>query len=458
LVCIFLFGGNDSANMVLATDPDSWGRYQSARATGTSPIALAPPGTAPAPGGMGTLGAAALGGVLPITPRTLQPWPEGTTGTGARTFALHPLMPNLQQLFTQGHAAIVANVGSLLEPVTKAGYLNGSAKVPDSLFSHSDQQAFWQTAGAMQGWGGLMGDLLASSNPKEVFTAISLFGNAPFLAGNNLVGYQTSISGAVPILGLGQGTLFGSSAAPALFKTLITQPTLASPFEAAHASVVARSIASQGQLNAALQSVASLPDPPLVTDPVTGVAGGNPLALELQAVARQIAAGQSLGMTRQIFFVGHSTYDYHSNQNLGHPLLLASLDSALGYFYQTLGSLGGQDMTQQVTAFTMSEFGRCFISNGTGTDHGWGGHHVVLGGAVKGGDLYGTYPTVGVDLAGFENPGALPYTGAWIPTLALDQYAATLGAWLGLTPAQLLGILPNLGNFTSANRVGLGFL
>jgi uncharacterized protein (DUF1501 family) len=461
LVCLFLDGGNDSANMVLATDDASWSRYQSARNTGPAPIALAAPGTAPTPGALATLGAQALGGVLPIVPRTAQPWPDGTPGTGTRTFALHPLMPNVQQLFQQGHAAVVANVGTLVRPVTRQSYLGGSVPVPRSLFSHSDQASAWQTGGPEGtpfGWGGLLGDVFASSNRNPVFTAISLSGNVSLLAGSTVNGYQVDLGRAVPILGLAQPDLFGNGAAPTLLRKLITDPTGTSPFQTGHASVVARSIAAQGILDAALQGVPAPPDPPLSLEPVSGQYRVSALALKLQAVARLIAAGPSLGLTRQIFFVSQGSYDFHQSANLGHHRLLAELDTALGYFYGTLGALGGQDRTAQVTTCTLSEFGRGFISNGSGTDHGWGGHQLVVGGAVKGGDFYGVYPTAGVDLGGFVNPGALPGTGAWLPTVAVDQLAATLGAWLGLSDAQLLAIFPNLGPLTNGGALGLGFL
>ena len=455
LVCIFLGGGNDAANMVLATDPDSWGRYQAARSVTPAPISLAAPGTPATPGALGPLGAAALGGVLPITPRTTQGWPDGTQGTGARSFALHPLMPLLQQRFAQGQLAIVANVGTLVQPVDKASYLAGSVPVPQNLFSHSDQQIAWQaggTAGSNLGWGGLMADLLAAGGSLGTFTPISLAGNAQLLTGRTLSGYQVALQGAVPIRAATASTLFGNPLGPAALTRVITRATGVSPFQTGYGSVVALSMASQDTLNKALAGVAPVPAPPPVTDPMAGAASVNPLALQLQTVAALVSAGKALGLRRQIFFVQHGPYDYHLGENNGWHLLMAQLDGALDYFMQALGA-----NRDQVTAATLSEFGRCFVSNGSGTDHGWGGHQLVLGGAVKGGDLYGTYPTVGVDGNGFVNPGALPNTGAWIPTLPMDQYAATFGAWMGLSSPQLLGIFPNLANFPGG-AAGLGFL
>ena len=462
IVCLFLFGGNDSANMVLATDPDSWGRYQSARNQGTSNIALASPGAAATAKGLGSLGAPALGGVLPITPRTDQGWAAGTTGSGARTFALHPLMPNLQALFAQGKAAVVANLGPLVQPVTKAQYKAGSVPVPRNLFSHTDQQSTWQTGageGARLGWGGLLGDVLASGNGNALFTAISVSGNAVLLSGRSTIGYQSSASGPIAITGLHQSSFFGSTAGPAALQSIISTPTSAYPsyFQQDHAAVVNRSAAAQQQLANALAAIAAAPAPPKMTDPMSGAAVTNPVAVGLQTIANLIAAGQVAGMKRQVFFLAVGGFDTHLEENSSHPKLMASLDGGLAYFQQTLANLNGQDLTGNVTAFTMSDFGRTFTSNGSGTDHGWGAHHLVVGGAVQGGDIFGRYPTVGVDLGAFVNPDAL-YSGVWVPTTAVDQYAATLGSWMGVGDADLAAIFPNLANFASGGTAKLGFL
>lgn len=466
-VCLFLFGGNDSANMVLATDADSWGRYQSARNTGTQVIALAAPGTAAVAGGLGASGAPALGGVLPIVPATDNGWPAGTTpsGSGPRTFALHPLMPQLQSLFSQGKAAVVANVGPLLEPTTRAQYLAGSTlahPLPPLLFSHSDQQSTWQTgavAGARTGWGGLMCDLLASANPATTFTAISVSGNAVYLAGHSTIGYQSSATGPIAISGLQGKSLFGSAVAPADLAALIggPAPTYPSYFQADYAAVVNRSTVAQQQLANALLAITPAAAPPQVADPLTGALAANPVATGLQTILNLIAAGQVLGMKRQTFFLGIQGFDTHIDENSFHPRLMASLDGALGYFYEALGNLNGADLTSKVTAFTMSDFSRTFTSNGSGTDHGWGGHHLVVGGAVNGGNLYGQYPTVGVALGTFVNPDAI-YSGVWVPTTAVDQYAATLGNWMGVGASDLATIFPNLSNFATNGSALLGFL
>jgi uncharacterized protein (DUF1501 family) len=453
LVCIFLFGGNDATNMVLPTDADSWTRYQNARNQGAQPIALLAAGTPPdTTAARGT--PAFLGGVLPITPKTAQAFPAGTAGAGARTFALHPLLTSTQSLFTQGKAAILANVGTLITPTTKAQYLGKQVPLPRSLFSHNDQQSEWQSGaaeGAQVGWAGQMGDLLASANgANAIFTAISTSGNAVLLAGNTILQYQVSAAGAVGINGIGGASLFGTAAGPAALRNVITTPSSTSLYPADYAAVVNRSIAAGATLNSALAGV-TVTAPTQYTNPITGNLANNPLATQMQTVTRIIAAAPALGVKRQVFFVSIGGFDTHANQNGVQPNLMAQLDHGLAYLYNTLAGLG---LANSVTAFTMSDFARTFTTNGLGTDHAWGSHHFVVGGAVNGGDIYNQFPTVGVDLAAFNNPNAVG-SGALIPTASTDQYAATLGAWFGVTPANLATIFPNLAHFTPTN---LGFV
>ncbi|NTV74070.1 MAG: DUF1501 domain-containing protein, partial [Holophaga sp.] len=265
--------------------------------------------------------------------------------------------------------------------------------------------------------------------------------------------------GPIAISGTRQGSLFGSSAAPGALQSIITSPTPSIPsyFQADHAAVVSRSATAQQQLANALLAITAAPAPPRVTDPRTGASVANPVATGLQTIANLIAAGQVLGMKRQVFFLGVGGHDTHVDENASHHRLMLNLDAGLGYFMQSLASLNGADLSGSVTAFTMSDFGRTFTSNGSGTDHGWGAHHLVVGGAVKGGDLYGRFPTVGPDLGAFVNPDS-PFSGVWIPTTAVDQYAATLGSWLGVGAPDLAAIFPNLAHFGAGGNPLLGFL
>jgi uncharacterized protein (DUF1501 family) len=415
LVCVFLNGGNDHANMVLATDTASWAAYNAARTTLPTPIALAAPGQA--------------NGVLPIVPNTVQP---------GRSFALHPSMQPLQQLFDAGRAAVVANVGPLVAPITKAQWQARSVPRPPQLFSHNDQTSIWQAyrpEGARVGWGGRLGDLMASMNPYQSFTCISASGNAVFLSGETTMQFQASNGGSVQVGGL-SGGLFGTSAANNPLQAIVTADRN-NLFEKEHAKVVKRAIDAQAALNGSMVPIAGLPAPP----------PNNGLAQRLQTVARIIGGRGTLGMRRQVFFVSIGGFDTHDNQTGNHANLMGQLAQAMAYFDQLLAT-PAINALNDVTLFTASEFGRTLTSNGDGTDHGWGAHHLVSGGGVIGKDIYGWFPEIGVDTVDDVGSGRL------IPKLAVDQYAATLARWFGLADGQLGELFPNLVNFGSGRSIG----
>ena len=469
LVCVFLFGGNDAHNMVLATDNDSWGRYFAARNTGNDPIALMPVGTPPTPVGAtnsitGRVSDAASpeawGGVLPIVPRTLNPIPAGTSAS-VRTFGLHPFMGPVKTLFDAGRLAVVANVGTLIRPITKAQYEARTVAFPSNLFSHNDQQSTWQagqTEGARTGWGGRFGDLLGGMNGSgALFTAVSTAGNAVFLSGQSVVQYQmsTGTQPAVVINGQAGSSLFGSTVAPGRVRDLIRDTSSASLFAADYATTTDRSLGAATSLNSVFASsaVTSVPAAPAYRNPITGATETNSLAVQLQTVARMIAAAPTLGVKRQVFFVSLGGWDTHDFQNTAQANNLSKVANALAYFDGVLGNLVGVNMREAVTTFTASDFSRTFTTNGDGTDHAWGGHHLVMGGSVRGGDIYGQYPTLGVDLGTFRNPDMS--RSYLVPTTSVDQYAATMGRWLGVSESNLDTIFPNLRNMVSR---GLGFL
>jgi uncharacterized protein (DUF1501 family) len=460
LVCLFLTGGNDAHNTVLATDAESWTRYWAARNTGDDPIALMPPGTAPTARGQTSPltgrvadgdAPEAWGGVVPIAPVNNQ----------GRSFALHPFLDPLRPLFAARRLAVVANVGTLIQPTTKAQYRDRSVALPRALFSHNDQQSVWQAGaveGARVGWGGRMGDLLAGMNgTNTLFTAVSTSGNAVFLSGRSVIQYQltTAAQPAVLVNGVAASSLFGSSTGPGRLREVIADGALAGDFGADYTDVVERSIASSAVVNStfARAEVAGVPAPPGFVNPITQTGETNSLAVQLQTVARMIAAAPLFGVRRQVFFVSIGGWDTHDFQNRGQGANLARVGHALAYFDSALGNLAGADKRNAVTLFTASDFGRNFNTNGDGTDHAWGGHHFVMGGAVKGGDIYGRFPVLGMDASGFSNPDM---TGAaLVPSISVDQYAATLGAWFGLGDGALDDIFPNLRNFPART---LGFL
>jgi uncharacterized protein (DUF1501 family) len=472
LVCIFMFGGNDSMNMVLPTDAASWANYTALRNQAPDSIALLAPGTASvATAGVAT--PARLGGVLPIAPARAQ----------GRSFALHPVMGALVPLFdTDKRLAILPNVGPLMAPTTKAQYESSTHRKPANLFSHNDQQNTWLTMapeGATHGWGGRMADLLASQNSNAMFTAISATGNSVWLAGQSVRQYQVSGNGAIrmgPRSAADADKTFGQVEVTQALERIARRSRGGHVLEADLAAVAARSLDAELLLRNALPSVtdpafATAPasgaynpnnDPKLrFADPSSGSAAMtfNPLAQQLQVVARMIhaSASASVGARRQVFFVSLGGFDTHDKQNTSHAKLMAQLSHALSYFDTTLGAIGARD---KVTAFTASDFGRTFTSNGDGTDHGWGAHHLVLGGAVQGGDLYGNFPVLGTKNANdnkFDSSPDQLQNGALLPTTSVDQLGATLGRWFGLSDAQLLDVMPNLGRFDASAR-DLGFM
>lgn len=429
LVCVFLLGGNDHANTVVPYDLAQYERYAAIRGGGPGQTA----------GGI-ALGRADLAATV-LTPGT--PLPAG------QQYALHPSMGALAALFNSGRVAVQMNVGPLIVPLTKAQYNSPNRllyPLPPKLFSHNDQQSVWQSQGAegsTVGWGGNLGDLALSGNTQSTFTCISASGNAVFLAGDQALQYQVSPNGAVAI-GAVKSSVYGSSAVRDTLSQLV-QATRSHVLENEYNRVTQRSISAEGQVTAALAG-AQLS---------TAFPGGS-LADQLKIVARLIAARQSLGVKRQVFFVSLGGFDLHDNLMENQPGLLAQVSQAMAAFYQSTVELGVAD---KVTAFTASDFGRTLSSNGDGSDHGWGSHHLVLGGAVRGANFYGRPPPLSTGNGSGSEDQWHVGQGRLLPSTAVDQYAATLARWYGVGNTELRGILPNLGNFSSADYPeNLGFL
>ena len=467
IVCLFLLGGNDAYNMVLPTDTASWNAYTTTRNQAPDPISLLAPGIAPV--GTAAVGSPQrLGGVLPIAPANAQ----------GRTFALHPLLGTLQTMFdTDKRLAILPNIGPLIRPTTKAQYGQASHPKPARLFSHNDQQSTWQALapeGATTGWGGRMADLLMAQNTRAVFTAVSASAGTVWLSGSNVRQYQVSPSGAIRLGANTSGQVYGSTVVADMLNRMSGTARGAHVLQADLAAVAQRSIDAEALLRTTLRAAsdAAVGTPPASgnynpnTDPkllyanqLTGANAFNALAQQLQVVARMVDAGMAgtTGVKRQIFFVSMGGFDSHDFQNRNQADLMARLGHAMRYFDTALGNLGARG---NVTLFTASDFGRTFTSNGDGTDHGWGSHHFVMGGAVKGGDLYGRFPTLATKNTNnnnFDGSGDQLGNGAMLPSTSVDQLGATLGRWFGLSDAQLLDVFPNLANWDAGVR-NLGFL
>ncbi len=303
--------------------------------------------------------------------------------------------------------------------------------LPPKLFSHNDQQSVWQAQaplgeGAKLGWGGRIGDLLASQNANAQFTCISAGGNAVFLSGQNVIQYQVGSSGPVAISGI-SGTLYGSASASAAYRSLITGAS-ANLFENELGVITNRSITSNQLLSASLPlaSTFALPNP------------SSNLASQLNVVARIIYARSALGANRQVFLVSLGGFDNHDFLLTQHSQQLTIANAALDAFYGWLGQMGVQN---DVTIFTASDFGRTLTSNGDGSDHGWGSHHFVLGGSVLGHEIYGTFPATAFGTSVDVGQGNM------VPGIAVDQYAATFARWLGVSDTDVPLVVPNVVNF-----------
>lgn len=455
IVCIFMYGGNDAYNTVLATDSSSWQRYAAVRPSSPGNIGLLKDGAADRTKTVGS--AAWMGSVLPISPATAQP---------GRSFALNPMLGDVKAMFDAKRLAVVANVGPLVEPVTRSQYLAKAKATPRKLFSHNDQQSTWQTfqpEGASSGWGGRMADLFASSNGNSIFTSVNAGDNSAWSTGRVVKQYRMGVAGPVR-LGLQRGAdgvdrVYGFDSVAVAMRKIVQSQSSSHVMLKDHASVATRSLTAQEQIAGLLPGAATAPFGPASALNCTlpsGATEANALAAQLQVVARTIAIQSALGVKRQVFFVNLGGFDTHANQPLRHATLMTQLNHGLKYFDTVLNSLG---VANQVTTFTASDFGRTFTSNGDGTDHGWGGHHFVMGGAVAGGDLYGAFPVYGDkasnsnDFMGTEDQ---IYNGALVPKIAVDQYAATIANWFGVPSSSFGDIFPNSGNFST--RLDLGFM
>lgn len=414
LVCVFLYGGNDYANTLVPYDESSFAAYTAARANiGYQRDALA---------------ASVLNPSVALA--------------GGRAYALSPSMPEMNQLFAAGKMAVALNVGTLVEPTTKTQYNARSVRLPPKLFSHNDQQSFFQASnpeGAQSGWGGRIGDVFQNGNGNAALTCINTSGNAVYLTGRTAIQYAVGTGGPVALLNNSR-TLYGSSSALDTLRRLMTTEPSASAMGSEHARISKRALDIQAQLSTALAGAPATSFPLFPTN--------NNLADQLKMVARMISVSQTLGLKRQVFFVSMGGFDLHDNLVTQHPGLLAKVSSALKAFYETTAAMG---VANQVTSFTASDFGRTLQSNDDGSDHGWGGMHFIVGGAVRGQRLYGKAPAVGNGTSDDVGQGRL------IPTMSVDQYAATLASWFGVDSGGLRTVLPNIGNY-DASSWNQGFL
>ncbi|MGA2777446.1 MAG: DUF1501 domain-containing protein [Steroidobacteraceae bacterium] len=411
LVCIFLYGGNDTNNMIVPLDTAGYANYAQTR----SYLALS----------------------------QAQLLPLAVPG-GVPAYGLHPALVGMQSLWASGNLAVVANVGTLVQPLTKAQYLSTTTVKPESLFSHIDQQHQWQasissTSSSNSGWGGRLSDQLAALNINSMVPPmVSTGGNNLFVTGAASQALVIPTSGSFGLNG------FSDSSADALRRSALEQ--LLGVDQSINLTQAAQTV-----MSGALSSSAIL-NPILTTTDATLSARFTGLtsnfSAQLLAIAKVIEARSALGASRQVFLATLGSFDTHTDQLNTQQTLLSDLDAGLTAFHGAMADIGAGS---SVTSFTLSDFSRNFLPNtGGGTDHAWGSHPLVIGDAVKGGSIYGTMPTL--QLSGPDDASDL---GRWIPTIAVDQFAATLATWFGADATALASVLPNLSAFSPST---IGFI
>ncbi len=414
LVCIFLYGGNDANNLVIPYETAEYQSYASVRGSNS--------------------------GVMIPQSSLLIVSPPRTNGI---RYGLHPNFSSLHKLWQQGQLAVLCNVGTLLQPLTRAQYQARTVPFPENLFSHSDQQGQWQSAVSLgfspTGWGGRVSDAVRSWNSEASFPTItSTAGSILFAVGESSDFLAIPTSGSFGLSGFGSSTV--STARLNALSDLLT-------IDGGNDLLLAfNGIASQSLQNSTLINNLINNTPADLRAFFTR--SGDSLSQQLLTAVKMIAAHNQFKLKRQIFFCSLGGFDTHTNQLSDQASLFTQLDAAMKGFYDAVESLG---LSSRVTTFTHSDFGRTFHpSAGRGSDHGWGSHHLILGGAVRGGDFYGRFPDL--TLGGPDDSGT---RGRWIPTTSVDQYAATLARWFGVNAEDLNAIFPNLDRFPIAD---LGFL
>lgn len=414
MVCILLAGGNDSFNMLVPRNGSFYTEYANAR----SNLALS------------------QNDLLSVN----------YTDANGKQFGLHPSMPEVQSLFNSNKLSFISNVGTLVEPTTKTQYLNNSVSVPVGLLSHADQIQQWQTSipqtRSSKGWGGRMADILQAGNSNQnISMNISLSGTNIFQVGQSSTEYaiRASAGGSVGI-NVYEGTSALDMALKSGTESLLAQQ-YQDIFKSTFTNKITDSQANHEEFSAAISGAPNL----------STTFSDTPLSANMELIAKTIAVRDTLNVSRQTFFINFGGWDHHDNVLSNQESMLSVVSKALSEFQSAIEELGLSDC---VTTFTMSDFGRTLTSNGNGTDHAWGGNVMVMGGQVNGGQVFGEYPSLALD--GNDDVGG----AIMLPTLSTDEYFAELAKWFGVANGDLAYVLPNIGNFYDPNSVALpiGFM
>jgi uncharacterized protein (DUF1501 family) len=410
LVCILLTGGADSHNMLIPKGITEHNEYLTTRANLAIPRSQ----------------------VIPLNHSPLD----------GKMYGVHPDMPQTANLFNSGKLAWISNVGTLIEPVTKAQYEANSVQTPLGLFSHSDQIKHWQTGRPGErnsyGWAGRIADLIQSQNGNTSMSMnFSLGGNNSFQKGESSNVFSIPSDGSLGLRGNGSINNYLILREQVINNLLDQQ--YSDVYKKTYVDTFKKSLEGNQELEEAIETL----------EEFETQFSANSLSDQLKMVAKVIAARETLGFSRQTFFVNFEGWDHHDEILEGQEEKLPILDSALSEFNSVLEEIG---MSNKVTTFTISDFGRTLTSNGNGSDHAWGGNVMVMGGSVNGGQIFGDYPSLELD-----SEWMLP-RGVLIPTTSASEYFAELAAWFGVGYGDIIDIFPDLPNFYSGPGYPIGFM
>ena len=422
LVCLFLNGGNDSFNMLIPRQQSAYNEYEQVR------------------GGVGGSGLAIPRANLHQITSSLQNTPAGA---GYGDFGIHPDLPYLKTLYDQGDLAFVSNVGSLIEPTSLVEYNDGSKPLPEGLFSHPDHQIHWQTlvpqvrGTAPKGWGGRMAEVMSHANQQSnISMNISLSGANVLQSGTTTVPYITDPGGVIELNKYGQNTSLGQD--PIL--SLAVDDILGHHYQSIYSKTLAQ--ANRNSIDASVAFKTALDSLSTPFDP-SAISSETQTYQRLSMVSKIMEARTALSMNRQVFFVERGGWDHHNELLDPQSGLFIELNEAIEIFWTAIQSMG---LENNVVLYTASDFGRTLTSNGSGSDHAWGGNHFIISGSANGGEIYGKYPDLALD-----NSSTDLGRGRILPTTSVDAYMAELANWYGVPQSEISTVIPNINNFSFSN-------